>query len=120
MLFQDYVPRLPDLKMFLNLVYNTGLPGGSPTYADPYLYQRRLPDYKRADLGLAYLLKNSSSETGWNSFREISIGFEIFNIFDTRNVITNTFVRDVYSKTQYAVPNYLTPRVFNLKLGLKL
>ncbi|GAB2768455.1 carboxypeptidase-like regulatory domain-containing protein [Actinomadura fibrosa] len=123
MLFQDYVPRLPDLKMYLNLVYNTGLPGGSPAYADPYLYQRRLPDYKRADLGLFYLLKSpeSSNEDHWlKSFEEVSVGLEILNIFDTQNAITNTFVRDVYSKTQYAVPNYLTPRVYNLKIGIKL
>lgn len=123
LLFQDYVPKVPDLRMYLNLVYNTGLPGGSPAYADPYLYQSRLPDYKRADLGLSYLLKNRNSETNvqWlRNFKEISIGFEIFNIFDTQNSITNTFVRDVYSKVQYSVPNYLTPRVFNLKVGIKL
>ena len=34
-LFQDYMPEVPDLKMYLNLVYNTGLPGGSPSYTDP-------------------------------------------------------------------------------------
>ena len=109
--------------MYLNLVYNTGLPGGSPAYSDPYLYQSRLPDYKRADLGLFYVVK--SEDSGRNLFnedifREISIGLEIFNIFDTQNSITNTFVRDVYSKTQYAVPNYLTPRVYNIRVGLKL
>ncbi len=121
LLFQDYVPRVPDLKMYLNLVYNTGLPGGSPAYADPYLYQSRLPDYKRADLGLFYLLKSENSKGNFlSSFRELSIGLEIFNIFDTQNSITNTFVRDVYSKVQYSVPNYLTPRVYNLKLGIKL
>ena len=123
LLFQDYVPTIPDMKMYLNLVYQTGLPGGSPTYADPYLYQSRLPDYKRADLGLAYLLKNEDSEKTFfkdSFFREISIGVEIFNIFDTQNSITNTFVRDVYFKTQYAVPNYLTPRVFNVKIGVKI
>jgi len=29
-LFQDYVPTIPNLKMYLNLVYQTGVPGGSP------------------------------------------------------------------------------------------
>ena len=41
-LFQDYVPNYPSLKMYLNLVYNTGVPGGSPSYADPYIFQNRL------------------------------------------------------------------------------
>lgn len=123
-LFQDYVPTIPDLKMYLNMVYNTGLPGGSPNYSDPYRYQARLPDYKRADLGISYLLKNdlqnSKNFTWLQAFEEFSIGFEIFNLFNAQNSITNTFVRDVYSKNQYAIPNYLTPRVFNLRIGFKL
>ncbi|NJW54124.1 TonB-dependent receptor [Salinimicrobium oceani] len=121
LLFQDYVPSFPNLKMYLNLVYNTGLPGGSPAYADPYLYQSRLPDYKRADLGLFYLLKSDNSRQDFlKGFKEISLGLEIFNIFDTQNSITNTFVRDVYTKTHYSVPNYLTPRIYNLKLAFRL
>ena len=36
-----------------------------------------------------------------------------------QNSITNTWVRDVYSKRQYSIPNYLTPRVFNLRLGMR-
>ncbi|WP_228853757.1 TonB-dependent receptor [Aegicerativicinus sediminis] len=118
-LFQDYVPKLPDLKMFLNLVYNTGVPGGSPSYADPYEYQNRLRDYKRADLGISYMLvdKSKTYTSNWKKpFKELGIGFEIFNMFDVQNSITNTWVRDVYSKRQYAIPNYLTPRVFNVRL----
>ncbi|MCZ4318942.1 carboxypeptidase-like regulatory domain-containing protein [Aequorivita viscosa] len=121
-LFQDYVKVIPSLKMYLNLTYNTGLPGGSPSYADPYNYQVRLPDYKRADLGVSYVIVDDSKlrETGWlKPFKEFSIGAEIFNIFDVQNSITNTFVRDVYTKVQYSIPNYLTPRVFNVKLSAK-
>ncbi|WP_051877792.1 TonB-dependent receptor, partial [Flavobacterium gilvum] len=29
LLFQDYMPKIPSLKVYLNLVYNTGLPCGS-------------------------------------------------------------------------------------------
>lgn len=121
-LFQDYVPRIPELKMYLNLVYNTGVPGGSPSYADPYEYQNRLRDYKRADLGISYVLvdQNKTFETGWKrAFKELTLGFEIFNMFDVQNSITNTWVRDVYSKRQYAIPNYLSPRVFNVRLSMK-
>ncbi len=121
-LFQDYVPSMPDLKMYLNLVYNTGVPGGSPSYADPYQYQNRLRDYKRADLGISYVVvdQNKTYNANWKrSFRELAIGFEIFNMFDVQNSITNTWVRDVYSKRQYAIPNYLSPRVFNIRLSTK-
>ena len=121
-LFQDYVPKLPKMKMYLNLVYNTGVPGGSPSYASPYDYQNRLPDYKRADVGMSYVIvdaKDSNKKRWRNAFEELSIGLEIFNMFDVQNSITNTWVRDVYSKRQYAIPNYLTPRVFNIRLGMR-
>ncbi|MDG1374218.1 MAG: carboxypeptidase-like regulatory domain-containing protein [Flavobacteriaceae bacterium] len=121
-LFQDYVPKLPKMKMYLNLVYNTGVPGGSPSYASPYNYQSRLPDYKRADVGMSYVIVDTkdSNKKGWRkAFEELSIGLEIFNMFDVQNSITNTWVRDVYSKRQYSIPNYLTPRVFNIRLGIR-
>ncbi|MGL2994716.1 TonB-dependent receptor [Flavobacterium sp. TSSA_36] len=123
MLFQDYMPNIPSVKLYLNLVYNTGLPGGSPSYADPYLYQNRLRDYRRADVGFSKLLvdKNSTkSYKKWaNHFQELAIGLEVFNIFNNQNAITNTWVRDVYTKTQYGIPNYMTTRVFNIKLNAR-
>ncbi|SFD24849.1 TonB-dependent receptor [Algibacter pectinivorans] len=121
-LFQDYVPNMPNLKMYLNMVFNTGLPGGSPSYADPYLYQSRLPSYKRGDFGLQYVLvdANKRFNQGWKKpFKDLSFGFEIFNLFDVQNSITNTWVRDVSSKSQIAIPNYLTPRVFNVRTTMK-
>jgi hypothetical protein len=120
-LFQDYVPNIPDLKMYLNLVYNTGVPGGSPSYANPYDFQSRLPDYKRADLGISYVLVDDKKtyNSGWKRhFKSLELGIEIFNMFDVQNSITNTWVRDVYSKRQYAIPNFLTPRVFNVRMGM--
>ena len=84
LLFQDYMPNIPNVKLYLNLVYNTGLPGGSPSYADPYAYQLRLNDYRRADAGFSYVFKDQtlkSSKRWLNPFNEFSIGLEIFNLF---------------------------------------
>ncbi len=123
MLFQDYVPNIPNIKMYLNLVFNTGVPGGSPSYADPYDYQRRLNAYKRADIGVSYVFTdaNNSYQNGWlRNFKELAVGFEIFNMFDVQNAITNTWVRDVYSKQFYGIPNYMTSRVFNVKVTVKI
>ena len=123
-LFQDYMPNIPSVKVYLNMVYNTGLPGGSPSYADVYAYQSRLRDYRRVDAGFSYVLTENNAnraENHWlKKFEDLSIGFEIFNLFNNQNAITNTWVRDVYTKNQYGVPNYLTTRVFNLKLTAKL
>ncbi len=123
-LFQDFMPVFPSVKVYLNLVYNTGLPGGSPSYADVYQYQLRLRDYRRADVGFSYVLteNNAAKSPGhWlKKFEDFSIGFEIFNLFNNQNAITNTFLRNVDSNTELAVPNYLTTRVFNLKVAIKI
>lgn len=123
-LFQDFMPKIPSVKIYLNLVYNTGLPGGSPSYANPYDYQLRLRDYRRADVGFSYVFteKNKTRPNShWlKKFKDFSAGFEIYNMFDNRNSITNTWVRDVETKTQTAIPNYLTTRVFNIKLSMRL
>jgi hypothetical protein len=122
-LWQDYIPTIPNLRMYMNLVYNTGVPGGSPSYADPYNFQNRLRDYKRADLGISYIfvgLNKQYPENHWlYSFEELNVGFEIYNLFNNQNSITNTWVRDVDTKLEFAVPNYMTSRVFNLKLSMR-
>jgi hypothetical protein len=122
MLFQDYVPNIPNIKMYLNLVFNTGVPDGSPSYSNPYEYQNRLNAYKRADIGISYVFTDAKNQyqSGWLSdFKELSVGFEIFNMFDVQNAITNTWVRDVYSKQFYGIPNYMTQRVLNIKMDVK-
>ncbi|OWW23585.1 TonB-dependent receptor [Zobellia sp. OII3] len=122
-LFQDYIPEFPNFKMYLNLVYNTGVPGGSPNYSDPYLYNTRLRDYKRADLGISHIFVGGNrtyQKNHWlHRFKELSAGVEIFNLFNNQNSITNTWVRDVDSKQQFAVPNFMTSRVLNLKLRMR-
>ncbi|MGB5435730.1 MAG: TonB-dependent receptor, partial [Maribacter sp.] len=122
-LFQDYVPTIPNLKMYLNLVYNTGVPGGSPSYADPYIFQNRLRDYKRADLGISHIFVGTDQEYPENhwlyKFKELSIGFEIFNLFNNQNSITNTWIRDVDSKNEFAIPNYMTRRIMNVRLKMR-
>jgi hypothetical protein len=56
------MPNIPSVKIYLNLVYNTGLPGGSPSYADPYLYQNRLNDYRRVDVFFSKVLLDNAVE----------------------------------------------------------
>jgi hypothetical protein len=72
---------------------------------------------------ISYVIVNGEKnyKKGWKkNFSDLSIGLEIFNMFDIQNSITNTWVRDVYSKRQYSIPNYLTPRLLNLTIDMKL
>ncbi len=120
MLFQDYVPKIPNMRMYLNLVFNGGIPTGSPSYADPYEYQFRTANYFRTDMGFFYILTEKKN-TGnfWKKFKYADLGIEILNIFDVQNSISNMWIRDIYSKKVYRVKNYLTGRIFNVKLHLK-
>ncbi|CVK16595.1 Outer membrane receptor proteins, mostly Fe transport [Apibacter mensalis] len=123
--FQDYMKNYPRFKANVNLVYASGLPNGAPLYSDPYDYQTTLSDYKRADVGLTYVFVDQKKNkarigTGWERFKELSLGLEIFNVFNVRNTISNEWIRDINSTSYYAVPNKLTGRFFNVKLNVKL
>lgn len=121
--FQDYMKFYPSMKASINLVYASGLPNGAPLFTNPYSYQSTLPAYKRVDVGLTKVFIDQGqfkSNSGvWSKFKELSLGLEIFNIFDIKNTVSNQWLRDVNSSRYYAVPNRLTGRFFNLKLWMK-
>lgn len=130
MLFQDYVPSNPNFKVFLNLVLNSSLPGGAPINAradgsstvDRYDFQTRLRPYRRADLGASYIVvdRNKQYASGFLSkFKELVLGVELFNIFDINNTTTNTWIYDVDQQQYNSVPNILTGRILNFKLGMQ-
>ncbi|MDE6050847.1 MAG: hypothetical protein K2G08_04105, partial [Paramuribaculum sp.] len=50
-----------------------------------------------------------------DSFKSIWLGVDVFNLFDISNVSSYYWVTDV-NNLQYAVPNYLTRRQFNVRL----
>lgn len=54
-----------------------------------------------------------------HNFKELNMDVEIFNLFNSQNSITNIWVRDATSKQQYAIPNFMTSRIFNLKIGMQ-
>lgn len=121
--FQDYMPILPSFKVNVNLVYASGLPNGAPPMTDPYDYTSYLTDYKRVDIGFIKEIINQDDLKAkgnfWGKFKELSIGLDVFNIFDIRNEISNTWVRDVNSSRIYGVPNRLTGRFLNAKIRMK-
>lgn len=125
--FQDYIPKFPYLKVHLNLVLATGLPFGAPN-AERYEDVFRTTGYKRFDIGFSASLFNKKirEEKGkpisktFNHLESIWFSFEVFNLFDIENVANYTWVDafDVRTQTlgQYAIPNNLTNRRFNVKL----
>ncbi len=116
--FQDYIPKFPTWKVNLTLVYGTGLPIGPPD--SPRSEQTlRLPAYKRVDIGLSKQLIGEHTKfkekNPLRAFRSMWVALEIFNLLQFNNTVSYLWITDINGR-QYAVPNYLTPRTFNLKL----
>ncbi len=118
--FQDYLPKNPNFKMHLNLVYGSRIPLTAPgTYKGQYDFT--LPDYKRVDIGFSAILKKEGKELGrFNPFKYTKsawVSLEVFNLLDIDNTISYLWVKDT-SGLQIGVPNRLTSRLINLKLHL--
>lgn len=134
MFYQDYMPKFPSMKVNLTLVYASGLPTGTPISIDPstqqpdftahYTYQKRLPSYKRVDIGMSKVFidrdEHKAHGNFWGNFKELTLGVQIFNAFNINNTVANQWISDVSSDAVYAVPVRLTGRFFNVKLEFKL
>lgn len=119
--FTDYFPGYQRLKFFLKGILNDGAPVYAPnTFGEKGYF--RMPAYKRVDLGISFALveplKDGENRNGIHKFlRSAWVGFDVFNIFDMENVSGYYWVSDISSRN-YAVPNYLTGRQFNITLSL--
>ena len=116
--FTDYFPGTERWKMTLRLAYADGLPFGAPHRGLEY-QQFRAPAYKRADIGMSYLLLGDAKTTPSLRRPRIWLGIDGLNIFGISNVNSYYWVTDV-TNHQYAVPNYLTERQINGKIVVEL
>lgn len=119
--FTDYFPKFPKLKFSLRGIFSDGLPTTAPHSSRDKGYFRA-PAYKRLDIGLNYALlapqDNESAPSGLHRWlKSIWLGVDVFNLLDISNVSSYYWVTDV-NNIQYAVPNYLTRRQFNVRLTI--
>ena len=117
--FQDYIPGFPTWKMNLTLIYGSGLPFGPPD-APRAQQTLRMPAYRRVDIGLTKQLitpqTKFSAKNPFRGFNNMWVALEIFNLLQISNTVSYLWVTDI-NNNPYAVPNYLTPRTVNLKIG---
>jgi hypothetical protein len=118
--FQDNMPFLPQLRMNLNFVFAGGFPYGAPN-TPKYLHTKISPWYRRVDIGFAYMFLEQGRDRMKHkskflrAVKNLGIYFEVYNILGISNVSSYQWVSD-YKNNQYPVPNYLTPRLINLRL----
>ena len=120
MLFQDYIPRLPQLKFHLKMQFSEGQPYYAPRNNQSW---GRMPMYKRIDLGATYVFNAQTAKfmrkPSAKHVKQWAIQFEVFNVVGWRNVNSYFWVADAYGQ-QWASPNYLTGRRYNLKITVDL
>lgn len=112
--FQDYVPGNPTYRMYLSLHYGSRLPFASPE-ADRYDSVFRMPSYRRVDLGLTKAFDLPEAFF----VKQMELSAEVFNLIDIDNTISYLWVKTVDNQLAqsgyYAVPNYLTGRMLNIR-----
>lgn len=120
MLFQDYIPQLPQLKFHLKMQFAEGQPFYAPRNNQAW---GRMPTYKRIDIGATYVFNEKTAKfmraESAKHVKQWAIQFEVFNLVGWKNVNSYFWVADAYNN-QWASPNYLTGRRYNLKLTIDL
>jgi hypothetical protein len=121
-LFQDRLLENPTYKVHLNLFYASSMPTG-PSGAQRYMDNFKIATYKRVDIGFSKDFADPDSRKMIpfvkKYFQSLSAHAEIFNLLNIKNTASYLWLNDV-NDVQYAVPNYLTFRKFNLRIAAKL
>ena len=118
--FQDYLPQYPQYRLHLKFIWNEGLPFGYPRN-EAMRYLGHMGDYRRIDIGASRTfsastdkwMKKSKHVDSW------SIQLDIFNLVGWNNVNSYYWVTAADGQ-QWSTPNYLTGRMFNLKVDVKI
>ncbi len=120
--FQDYFPGNKRAKINVKGVLSGGLPVTIPQQGwESFL--RRTPPYRRVDVGFSYQIAGGQDRIMdrpfFRNFKNIWLGIDAFNLFNIANTNSYYWITDAYNQ-QHAIPNYLTGRLFNLRLSIDL
>lgn len=115
--YQDNFVGNKDLKFHLSGSYATGLPFGPPN-SERGEQTIRNSSYRRVDIGFSKALKKEKTNNFLRHFEQAWIAFEVLNLLNINNTASHLWVTDA-KQTQFAVPNYLTGRMVNVKLSFE-
>ncbi len=114
--FQDEFPLNPTFKVHVNYIYGSGIPFGPPANIENKSVFK-MPSYHRVDLGLSKLLVIRDPQKKWG-MKSLWGALEIFNLFGRPNTVSYLWIQD-FAGIQYAIPNYLSARILNVRLLAK-
>jgi hypothetical protein len=84
----------------------------------------QMSDYFRVDIGFSYIFFEQSRDRFKNknkfarAIKNAGVYFEVFNLLGNTNVSSYMWIKDIQNR-HWAVPNYLTPRLINLKFAIE-
>lgn len=110
--FQDHLPNNPTFRVNVHVQIGSGLPFGPPDNLENR-NSFRGDAYRRVDIGFSKIFND------WKKVKEFTIAAEILNLTGSENVISYTWIEDVYDQ-QFAVPNSLSARFLNIKLSVSI
>lgn len=119
--FEDHMPNNPSLRVNVRVLYGSGLPFGIPNNPNGRAIFDG-SDYRRVDIGFSKIinLNEIRAEKGTKAGHpsNLWIGLEILNLLGANNKISYLWISD-FNNNQYAVPNTLSQRFFNLRAVLQ-
>ncbi|TYZ08336.1 TonB-dependent receptor plug domain-containing protein [Hymenobacter lutimineralis] len=115
--FQDHLPNNPSVKGYVNLVFGSGLPFSPPEAPELRGTTKLTRSYKRVDIGFSKVLslQSNAATRRPGQLESLWLGLEVLNIIAANNIGGYNYVQDLNGLT-YAVPNYLSPRVVNVRV----
>ena len=118
---QDYFPWDNSYKMSMTMYYASNVPSNSADISNTKQSFVNLPAYKRVDVGFSkQIIAESNTETKKKySLKSLWVGLEILNLLDFSNTVSYFWIKDVQGYN-YPTPNYLTGRMFNIKISAKI
>jgi hypothetical protein len=118
--YQDHLNRNEDIRFSLAATYASGLPvGGENSIRSSESF--RIPAYRRVDIAFSKALKKPGvKKTGFlKNVHAVWVSAEVLNLLDIQNTQSYLWVKDALNQ-EFAVPNYLTGRLLNLKLNIEI
>lgn len=114
--FQDHLPNNPTVRVNLNVLFGSGLPFGPPNSINNR-NSFNGDTYRRVDVGFSKVFFLNKEK--YNNKRQLLLSAEVLNLLGAGNAISYLWVQDV-NNNNFAVPNSLSARFLNIKLGLKI
>ena len=118
--FQDYLPQLPQYKLHLKFIWSEGLPFGYPRN-EKMRYLGHMGDYRRIDIGVSRTF-SASTDKWMKKTKHVdswSVQFDVFNLVGWNNMNSYYWVTAADGQ-HWPTPNYLTGRMFNLKIDVRI